>query len=414
MAMGGRIKVVAAAWFAGSALAFGQAPPADVATAPTSTAYANANANCGDSSGCGSTRGFYGSLDYLLFNFRDGPAPALIQTVPTPQVFSQPLPPGAALTMYGDGIRQHAFNGVRAEVGYWFNNNWAAEVNFFQFEAKNKQFFIASDGEPSIGRHYQDVSNSSNTNTYLIFAQPADPNVANSTRTSGFIDASSPMQLWGVELNAKTPGYAVFSERCDYLVGFRYLDLRDGIFISDATTFYDNLGMPTTTIFGTDRFYATNQFYGVQVGFNSLAELGGGFTFDMTGKLAMGGVQQKVAISGVTIRDDAGVITTTVGHVLTQPSNLGEYSRTRFAFVPELLLKLGYQFGGHFNVSIGYDIMAITSVVRPGAAMDEGVNPNLSPILIPNGNNTDRRPNFNFNGTDFWAQGLTLGFAVNY
>jgi len=93
-------------------------------------------------------------------------------------------------TMYGDGIRHHAFSGFRAEAGYWVNDNWAGEVSFFQFETKNKRFHIESDGEPSIGRHYLDVSssNNANTNTYLIFAEPANPNMAGSTRTSGYIE----------------------------------------------------------------------------------------------------------------------------------------------------------------------------------------------------------------------------------
>jgi Putative beta barrel porin-7 (BBP7) len=402
--MHGRITCTAAAWLAAAALAFGQTPPPDIANAPTTS-------TCSDGGSC-RTRGFYANVDYLLFDFRDGPAPALIQHVPTNQVFQSPLPDGAAITMYGDGIRHHAFDGLRAEVGYWVNDCWAGEVSYFKFETKNKRFDITSDGDPSIGRHYLDVSNSNNASTYLIFAQPADPNVVGSTRTSGFIDASSPLQLWGTEINARTQGYAVFTDHCDYIIGFRYVDLRDGIFISDGATFHDGSGL---SIFGTDRFYATNRFYGGQVGFNSYGEIGCGFTVDVTGKLAIGGVEQQVAINGVTIQTVNGVVTqTTPGHVLTQPSNIGTYSRSRFAFVPELILKLGYQLGEHCNVSLGYDIFSITSVIRPGSAIDEGVNPNLSPVLIPNGNSTTQRPGFAFHGTDFWAQGLTLGFAVKY
>jgi hypothetical protein len=399
-----RNAYLAVAWLATAALAIGQTPPPDVTSAPTTSM-------CSD--GCsGGSRGFYGSLEYLLFDFRDGPAPALIQHVPNNQVFLNPLPQNAAITMYGDGIRHHAFDGFRIEAGYWVNDTWAGEVSFFQFETKNKRFEIASDGDPSIGRYYKDLTNKSNPNTYLIFAEPVDPNNPQSTRTSGFINASSPLRLWGAEANVKTPGYAVFSERCDYLVGFRYIDLRDGIFISDGTTFHDGSGL---SIFGEDRFYATNQFYGAQVGFNSEGVLGCGFTFGVTGKMAIGGVQQQIDINGVTTETVNGVVTKTFpGHVLTQPSNIGTYSRTRFAFVPELILKLGYQFGDHVNVSLGYDIFSITSVVRPGGVIDEGINPNNSPVLIPNGKLDAQRPSFNFHGTDFWAQGITLGIAVNY
>ena len=293
--------------------------------------------------------------------------------------------------------------------------NWAGEVSFTQFETKNKRFRIDSDGEPSIGRHFNDLTNANNPITYLIYASPQDPNNANSRRTSGFIDASSPIRLWGVDINARAHGYSVFSDHCDWLVGFRYLDLRDGIFITDFTQFYDARGTPTASLFGEDRFYATNQFYGPQVGFNSMYEFAGGFTLDVTGKIALGGVRQRVAINGVTIETINGVVTRTVpGDVLTQPTNIGEYSRTFFAFVPELLVKLGYQFSQHANVSIGYNLLTVTNVIRAGSAIDEGVNPNVSPFLNAGRQSDVRRPGFNFNGTDFWAQGVTLGVAFKY
>ncbi len=392
-------------------MALGQTSTSDISYAPTTSISA-----ADSESAAASANRFYGSIDYLLFEFRDGPAPGLIQHVPSNQVHLTPLPQGAAQTMYGNGIRHHAFSGFRAEAGFWLNDNWAGEVSFMQFESKNKGFRIDSEGEPSIGRHYIDLTNNSNPITYLIYARPQDPSNAANGRIRGYIDASSPIRLWGLDINARAHGYSVFADHCDWLVGFRYVDLRDGIFISDFTQFFDATGtIPGTSYLGEDRFYATNQFYGPQVGFNSMYEFGG-VTLDVTGKIAMGGVRQKVAINGITTeRDGNGVLVNTVpGDVLTQSTNIGSYSRSRFAFVPELLVKLGYNVGQHVNVSVGYNILAVTSVVRAGGVIDEGVNPNVSPYLGAAGQSDARRPGFNFHGTDFWAQGLTLGFAVKY
>jgi len=355
--MHGRITCTAAAWLATAALALGQTPPPDAAYAPTTSM-------CSDSC-AGRTRGFYANVDYLLFDFRDGPAPALIQHVPTNQVFIQPLPNNSAITVYGDGIRHHAFNGYRAEAGYWVSDQWAGEVSFFQFETKNKRFEIASDGEPSIGRHYQDVSNANNTNTYLIFANrpirmssarraPAASSTPPAPCSCGAVKSTSRRRATPCSLIAATISSASL-----------HRPARRHIHQRRHRTFHDGSGL---SIFGTDRFYATNQFYGGQVGFNSYGEIGGGIHGRCDRQARHCGVQQQVAINGVTIETVNGVVTqTTPGHVLTQPSNIGTYSRTRFAFVPELILKLGYQFGEHCNVSLGYDIFTVTSVSAPVA-----------------------------------------------
>lgn len=423
-----RIAYTMAAWIAGAAFASAESPPlitvgpidgtpvvslppAPPPPPPATSASPVSNitapvvaTDCGTDAGSGRWGRVYGSIDYLLFNFRDGPAPALIQHLPTPAFQANPPDANQAITIFGDGIRQHAFSGFRIFGGVAVNDTWAVEGSYSQFETKNKSFFIQSNGDPSIGRYYIDLTNNQRPITYLIYSQPDGA-------TNGYININAPVKMYTFDVNARTAGNSVFADRFDWLVGFRYLDLRDGIFIEDFTE------APATgqSFRGQDNFAAKNQFYGAQIGGNSFANLGCGFTLDTTLKVAFGGVRQRVIIDGFTEERLNGVVTRRVpGDVLTQPTNIGEYSRGYFAVVPELLVKLGYQVGSRVNVSIGYNLIAVSNVVRAGSAIDAGINPNVNPFLAPSSNSTAARPGFAFNGTDFWAQGLTLGVGLNY
>lgn len=346
----------------------------------------------------------YGSIDYLLFNFRDGPCPPVIQHVPTNR-FQVNLDPDAAQTIYGDGIRHHAFSGLHLNAGAWFTDTFGVDGSFTGFETKSKNFFIESNGEPSIGRFYTDVTNSSRPLTYLVYSDPDGSQ-------SGSVLVTSPVRFWHADVNARTNGYSVFADRTDWLVGFRYADLRDGIYVRDFTQRNDATRASLT---GEDNFSATNQFYGGQVGFNSWYELGCGFTMDVTGKFAVGGLRRQAVIDGFTTERRNGVVVRTVpGDVLTQPTNIGSYSETHISIMPELMVKLGYQILPGVNVSVGYDIIAITGVTRAGSVIDYGVNPAVNPYLTASAQSDARRPEFNFGGTDFWAQGMTLGVTFTY
>ncbi|MFL5331280.1 MAG: BBP7 family outer membrane beta-barrel protein [Gemmataceae bacterium] len=346
---------------------------------------------------------FFGSIDYLLFTFRDGPAPPLIQHVPTDQ-FTQPLDPNAPRTMFGDGIRHHAFNGFYLSGGAWVTECFGVDASYAQFETKDKKFFINSPGDPSIGRYFVDLTNSSSPYTYLVYSRP------DGTET-GWISVSSPIQFWHADTNVRGHGFSVFSDRVDWLVGFHYADLRDGIFIQDYTAFPSN----GVSLAGDESFRARNQFYGGQVGANAWTGLGCGFSLDVTSKFAVGGIHQRASITGSTVQALNGVTTAVyAGDVLAQSTNIGDYERTKFGVLSELLVKLGYQVTNNICVTVGYDLVAISSVVRAGSIIDEGVNPNVNPTLSPSSASTAQRPAFGFNATDFWAQGLTLGLSVKY
>ncbi len=100
--------------------------------------------------------------------------------------------------------------------------------------------------------------------------------------------------------------------------------------------------------------------------------------------------------------------------LLVQPSNAGTYERGRFAVLPEINLRLGYQITQSAMVTVGYDALSVSSVQRSGAAIDNGVNPSNTRYINITQPSDAVRPGFAFSGTDFWAHGLTAGLSLVY
>ena len=76
--------------------------------------------------------------------------------------------------------------------------------------------------------------------------------------------------------------------------------------------------------------------------------------------------------------------------------------------IPELGLTLGYQMTKRLRATMGYSLVYMGNVVRPGDQVDLNVNPNL---LAPENDpfTGALRPQFRFAETDYWVQGLSFG-----
>ena len=83
----------------------------------------------------------------------------------------------------------------------------------------------------------------------------------------------------------------------------------------------------------------------------------------------------------------AAVTTTVPGGFLALASNSGHFSQTKFAVVPELSLKAGYQIAPAWRLTVGYDVLYWTGVQRAGGLIDTTINP------TPGATGTARGPN---------------------
>src|SRR5262249_325785 len=144
---------------------------------------------------------------------------------------------------------------------------------------------------------------------------------------------------------------------CDVLAGFRYVDLAEHISIGSqsvslpgSTFLFDNVefdGAGNVFIRG-DEFATHNRFYGGQIGAQVDYRWCGLFV-NVLGKVAVGDNHEKVSIGGFSQVTGAGggAAMTLPSGLFAVSSNSGVFQRDEFAVIPELRVRLGYQFN-HF------------------------------------------------------------------
>src|SRR5262249_21736703 len=150
----------------------------------------------------------------------------------------------------------------------------------------------------------------------------------------GGIAIRAPSQFWGTELNYRGNLWRGCHTRLDYLAGFRYLELKEGLDIFTASQLLVDGGNQALT---PDKFDTFNQFFGGQLGL--LWECRGPrWSLDLRAKLAVGDSYQSVNIQGNTFVPGLGLFT---GGLFAQPSNIGRSHENQFAVVPELGINIG-------------------------------------------------------------------------
>jgi hypothetical protein len=239
----------------------------------------------------------------------------------------------------------------------------------------------------------------------------------------GTIRASLSSRLQGAEANGVWNIATGNCYRLDLLGGFRWLQLAEDLDTdqSDAVSITasglsEQANGVTAVALALDltrqeQFSARNNFYGGQAG--ARLELNRQRVFvDLAGRLGLGDMHENVTVSGtataagtLALTNAAGVTRTTslAGPApgwLAQPTNIGSYSRDRFAVVPEATVRLGYALTDNLHASVGYTFLYCSNVVRPGDQIDTAQGPG--------------HPAFSFHETDFWAQGIDLQVEVRY
>jgi hypothetical protein len=66
--------------------------------------------------------------------------------------------------------------------------------------------------------------------------------------------------------------------------------------------------------------------------------------------------------------------------VLAQSTNIGTYSRTQAAFIPEAVVNLGYRVTPWATVTVGYNFVYVSEMVRPGNQIDTVINTSNFPF----------------------------------
>jgi hypothetical protein len=363
---------------------------------------------------CGPSGDFWVQGEYLLWAITGSPLPPLLTAAPRT---SPAAAPGAlgnpdTVILFGDSrVNDGLRSGFRIRAGFWLDecHEFGLEGGFFYLDPARKRFDLASDAsDATVARPFF------NTATGM----PGSQLISLAGVATGSVSVFTKSEFTGADLNARCKlcchdeccrGY-----RIDLLTGYRFNSLREDLQIYESVTLIDPAGNPVGTLGVADRFRTNNQFHGLQMGVDAEVWRKRWFV-NVRGLLGVGLSHQTVDVEGSTTTAIPGAGSAQFpGGILALSSNIGHHSRDPFAFAPELSVALGYKFSEHLRATVGYNLLYWSSVVRPGNQIDLTVNPDQVPPALGAGPFTPPRPEFSFKGSDFWAQGSTLGLELRF
>lgn len=360
--------------------------------------------DCGDGScgmGCGWCRpGFWGRAEYLAWWVRGAYVPPLVTTSPDGTLVGDAGVLPNATILFGDQqINDKARSGGRFTIGYWFDDceTLGIENTFFFIGGSNDGYTASSSGSPILARPFFNTDTQDNDSILLAYPQVV----------AGGITITSSRTIFSNEVNLRRGLYEDCCRRVDILAGYRYMRLGETLDIGTNSTDLQSAEAGAQFV-AQDQFSTNNNFNGGQLGLN-MQFTRGCWTWDFLGKLAIGGIAQRARINGSTTITQDGDPNTFDGGILALPSNIGQHDQTAFGVLPEFGINLRYQWTPLWRVNVGYTFMALTNVLRPG----DQISLSIDPDQIPPGT-ASTFPQFTFNQSDVWLQGINFGVECNF
>lgn len=338
---------------------------------------------------------FWIEADYLLWTVKGDKLPPLVST-------GNLGAPGTVVLFGDSAVNDRWRSGAQIKAGYWFDpqHSWGIEGSAFGLQNASTAFSAGSNGSQTLARPFFNVV--TGTQDSVIIASPAIG--------SGQISINETSRLWGAGVALRKEICASCAGRISALVGYRFLRTTDDLTIATNQQ-GNNPFIGLFSVAATDQFATGNDFHGLDLGLTGETRYGA-WTLEWLGKVAVGANHSAEQINGATtIAAGGGAPATFPGGLLALPSNMGSFSQTRFAVVPEVALKLGYQVTSQLRIHAGYDFLFWSNVVRPGNVIDTGINVSQIPPGAPAGAS---RPLPHLEGSDFWAQGIDLGAVLSF
>ena len=349
---------------------------------------------------------FWAEADLLAWTVKGDRLPPLVTTSPagTPMIPAGILGFPTTTVLFGDSSVNGGWRpGGRLQAGYWFDpsRSRGVEASVFGLGDISTGFNADSNTTPIIARPFFNPLTNTQEALFVAFPGVTSGNIA-INETSRFYGAGAlyrqDIGTWG-------------NMRVSALAGYRYLHVSDDLSIAMQQTAVGGGAIPIGTTFATsDSFRAGSDFHGVDLGLAGQWQRDR-WTLEWRTKVALGGNINTSNVNGTTAITIAGVTTNLAGGMLALPSNIGSTSQTRFAVVPELSLKAGYQIAPQWRLFAGYDVLYWTNVQRAGGLIDLTVNPLLIPPTSPT---SPLRPMPVFNTSALWAQGFSFGARYSY
>ncbi len=337
---------------------------------------------------------WFGSLELLLL-FRNGDSiPSLITTSPagTPADEAGVLP---APTLFGgEQFFKDLTAGGRLTIGTWLDDCRNRSLVFRGWTATESDDSFSARESINGGDILAIPTTNANVLASLLIAFPDS---AEDFGRFGSVSASASSNVFGGDVSVRQFWTGGLGTTYDVLYGYQYMRLQEDLQLSFSSTktqdpFPDEIGNNITS---TDLFDTQNEFHGGQLGMAGRYREGC-WSFDWLGKVGFGNVRR------TSERRGRRVITTDTPPsdirdtgLLVNEVNRGTLSDSTFGWVPEFDVSIGWHKYPRFDVTFGYNIIAMTDTVR------------LSGIMDPD--NTVDTPQAGRNYDTFVMQGMHFG-----
>lgn len=368
----------------------------------------------------------YGGIEYLHWWVKDAPFSAPLVSTGPPSNDEGFLVNSGTTILYGaafapaTGGKDHqgfpGFSGGRLTLGYMLDetNNVNIETKLFGLASQRSSFATGGNstalGSPGIRIPvFNTVPYTPGSATDLTLSENGLP-VSIPGIIAGKVLITNSVSLWGLDAVSVLNIYRSAMWELNALAGFQYLDLSENFNLTDSIVGISSpfLGQSGSV---SDHFRTRNQFYGAALGLRARGSWGR-FAIDVTGRVGLGASHEVLNVSGAFQAVNFTASSGSQG-IFAQPSNSGRRSSNNFAVVPEFEVKLGYELTQSVRLTLGYNFLYYSSVVRPGNQISHNI-PKGQIFEQGGASVSSTSPAALFNKTDFFAQGLSVGLAVRF
>ena len=358
-------------------------------------------------SGCGDkSTEYWLNMESLLWFGQKRQTPAIITSAPQGVLPVAGDPNVVNEFGGGDGLSSGLLTGYSLSGGKYLDSCQKIGVGgrvFGIFQNSQTQT-LTSDGSRSLGIPFFNTTIAAE-DAYLVAARTA----GNLPISAGTVTARADLNMLGAEAS----GYFLLGRsddhRVDLVSGYTYNKLKDSLSLVSTLTdqFTGNLIQDGTVFNTNDLFEAENNFHGAHLGMLS-SVVHKRVSLSTLAKVSFGSMNQTVSTRGFTNQtvNNPGSFP---GGILTQQSNIVEFSRNTFAFLPEMKVKMGYSLSDNIQMTAGYSFMYWSSVALAGKQVDRNVD--ISQAL---GGAAGTQPRFSFEDSGYWMHGVDLGLTVTY
>ncbi|RMF40529.1 MAG: hypothetical protein D6753_11585 [Planctomycetota bacterium] len=340
----------------------------------------------------------------LYWRRAHGP-PALVTTSPagTAADVAGELGQPSTSVLLGDGpLSDTAQLGYRFTVGTWFGPErcYGGIVRYWNAGDRTESFAFDSGSNPILARPFLNT-------TVLNTPTPDAQLVAFPGESTGNILVTATSQVDGVDLMVRRLLYRDRYTRLDWLTGYQYVAIDEGLQIA-SHTFGTGGNLQGATIDVVDQFNTENRFHGGMYGLMNTRRLGR-LKIETMFRMGLGNLTRRVRIQGSTTTSSGGATNTEPQGLLARSTNSQPFEDDTFVVVPEVGINLGWRLRPGLDFTVAYNYMLIPKVAQASRQLDKDLAVNLSDPLVG-----ALDPQLDFEERKYWLNSLGLGLQLRY